>query len=233
MPAIHQPPRRTFQSSTNERHKPPEHRNTEETPREFYVSSIDSRPVDTRQDRLPDGKQRRRHHLPQSRPPLQPGRASVPFTRIKAGRSHRAADGKYHRVHGDLLGSAAQRALLHRHQPLSYRGRDRLHRQGLRRAGRHHLAEMHRIDRAAAQRRARHAAFFHHRRDAGRLQVMGRRAGNAARNTDRRRIRRLRHALFVGHHGTAERHQAPADRAVHPGAQSAAQAVVRDHVRHE
>ena len=101
------------------------------------------------QDRLSDGGQRQGDHLSRARRAVEPGRASVSFARSEGRRSHRVPDGKPAGLHGDLLGRAAQRALLHRDQPLPYPGRDRLYRQGLRRARRHHLAEMRRPDQGA------------------------------------------------------------------------------------
>jgi long-chain acyl-CoA synthetase len=44
----------------------------------------------------------------------------------------------------EMLGRAAQRALVHRDQPVAERGRARLYRQRLGRQGFHHLAEMRR-----------------------------------------------------------------------------------------
>ena len=122
---------------------------------------VHPRPHPAGQDRLSDGGQRQGDHLSRARRAVEPGRASVSLARPEGRRSHRVPDGEPAGVHGDLLGGAAQRALLHRDQPLSDPGRDRLHRQGLRRARRHHLAEMRRPDQGAGHGRSRCAAVLH------------------------------------------------------------------------
>ncbi len=50
--------------------------------------------------------------------------------------------------------------------------------------------------------------FFMLGRAPARFSLMGRGSDRAADDADRRRGRRLRHAVFVGHHRTAEGHQA-------------------------
>ncbi len=64
--------------------------------------------------------------------------------------------------------------------------------------GCHHHAEMHGGRRAADRRNTRRPCLLHYRPGARIIQVVGRSAGSAANDTDRRRSRRLRHALFVG-----------------------------------
>ena len=104
---------------------------------------------------------------------------------------------------------AAQRAraLLHRDQPLSDAGRDRLHRQGLRRESLHHHAEMPRAGQRPG-RPARRAAALHDGRAGAGLPLLRQGSDRAADHADRGRGRGLRHALFVRHHRPAEGHQA-------------------------
>ena len=138
-----------------------------------------------RQDRLSDGGQRQGDHLSRTRRTLQPGRASVPRAWAESRRSCRVPDREPAGVHGDLLGGAARGAVLHRDQPLSHAGRNRLHRQGLRRARRHHLAEMRGSDQGAGQRRARRAAVLHDRRAAAGFPLLGQGSHRAAGHADR------------------------------------------------
>src|SRR6266404_8566155 len=65
------------------------------------------------QDRLSDGGQRQGDHLSRARRIVEPGRASVSCAWPERRRSYRFPDRKPAGVHGDLLGGAAQRALLH------------------------------------------------------------------------------------------------------------------------
>ena len=127
-----------------------------------------------------------------------------PLARPQSRRPYRAADGKPPRLHGDLLGRAAQRTLLHRHQPLPEAGRDRLHREGLRRQGRHHHAEMRRPDQGPDQGHGRRADLLHDGRSAARLPLLRQGSRRAADHADCRRGRRLRHAVFLGHHWPPE-----------------------------
>ena len=107
--------------------------------RKSHVAPIAPRTNPTRQDRLPDGALRQGADLPRARRAIEPGRARVPLARPSPRRPHRAADGEPAGVHGDLLGGAAQRPVLHADQRLPDPRRDRVHRGRLRRARRDHV----------------------------------------------------------------------------------------------
>jgi acyl-CoA synthetase (AMP-forming)/AMP-acid ligase II len=80
---------------------------------------------------------------------------------------------------------AAQRSgLYYTAISLSHPGRDRLYRQGLRRARRHHLAEMRRSDQGAHLRRARCAAVLYGRRAGAGLPLLGPRDRATADHAD-------------------------------------------------
>ena len=144
------------------------------------------RPHRAEQDRLSDGGHRQGDHLSRARRAFEPGRATVSLARPEGRRPHRLPDGKPAGVHGDLLGGAARGALLHRDQPLPDPGRDRLHRQGLRRQGLHHLAEMRRAGQKPGQGRSGRAAVLHGRRARSRAFAPGTRKRSRCR---RRRSR--------------------------------------------
>src|SRR4051812_46082113 len=76
--------------------------------------SVGARADPAGQDRLPDGGQRQGDHLSRARRIVEPKRASVSCAWPETRRSHRIPDRKPAGVYGDLLGGAAQRALLHR-----------------------------------------------------------------------------------------------------------------------
>ena len=143
---------------------PARHFHIEETP--MTHPSIHARTY-TEQDRLPDGGDRQGDHLSRARRALEPGRASVSFARPEGRRPHRAIDGKPPRLHGNLLGGAARGSLLHRDQPLSDAGRDRLHRERLRRKSLHHHAEMRRTGQGPRRPGRRTAALHDGRARAG------------------------------------------------------------------
>ena len=198
-----------------------------------YDPSVRLRQNHARQDRLPDGRDRQGDHLSRARRALEPGRKPVPLARPEGRRPYRAVDGKPSRVHGDLLGGATQRALLHRDQPLSEAGRDRLHHRRLRRQGRDHHAEMRRPDQGPGQGHRRRADLLHGRRTAARLPLLRQGSGGTADNADRGRGRRLRHAVFVRHDRPAEGHQEGLRRQQDRRAERLPARPLRRHVRHE
>ena len=104
----------------------------------------------------------------------------------------------------DLLGRPALGPDLHRDQLAADRGRGRLHRDRLRRPAVRHLEVSRRPGgRARAAARGRRAAL-HDRRHDRRLRIVGGGGRALSRDADRRRDRRPRHALFVGHHRPAQ-----------------------------
>ena len=170
-------------------------------------------------------------HLSRARRALEPGRAAVSLARPEGRRPHRAVDGKPPRLHGNLLGGAARGALLHRDQPLPDAGRDRLHREGLRRKRLHHHAEMRRTGQGPG-RPDRRTAALHDGRARARLPLLGQGSGRAADHADRGRGRRLRHAVFVRHHRAAEGHQEGFRGQPDRRAECVSEDSLRRHVRH-
>ena len=198
-----------------------------------HDSPLRPRPHPARQDRLPDGRLRQGDQLSRARRAVEPGRASVSRARPQGRRSHRVPDREPAGVHGAVLGGATRGAVLHRDQPLSDAGRDRLYRQRLRRADRHHLTEMRRPDQGPRHRRARRAAVLHDRRAAAGLSFLGQGSHRPACHADRGRSRRLRHAVFVGHHGPAQGHQEGIREQADRPAERIPENSLRRHVRHE
>ena len=185
------------------------------------------------QDRLPDGRHRQGDHLSRARRALEPGRASVSLARPEGRRPHRVPDGKPAGVHGDLLGGAAQRALLHRDQPLSDRRTrsptsSRIAAPSVVITTPKCAEQVKGLIKGAARR----AAVLHGRRARARLPLLGQGSRRAADHADRGRGRRLRHAVFVGHHRPAQGHQEGIRRQSDRRAEPVPEDSLRRHVRH-
>ena len=75
--------------------------------------------------------------------------------------------------------------------------------------------------------------FLHARRAAAGFSFLGQGSDRAAGDADRGPGRRLRHAVFVGHHGAAQGHQAAIRKQSDRSAESVPAHSLRRHVRHE
>ena len=76
-------------------------------------------------------------------------------------------------------------------------------------------------------------AVLHGRRTRSRLSLLGQGSDRDADDADCGRSRRLRHAVFVGHHRAAERHQAGVGEQPDRPAEPVPENSLRRHVRHE
>ena len=123
---------------------------------------------------------------------------------LQGRRPYRAVPGEQRALLRDLLGRAALGPDLHRHQLAADRGRGRLHRRRLRREALHHVAAISPTRPPNWRRCCRACAPLHDRRHDRRLRILGGNDRALARDADRRRDRRPRHALFVGHHRPAQ-----------------------------